>query len=288
MPDQHRDFFAMLPFIVVGTVDGANQPRASILTGRPGFITSPDPRTLRIAARFDDRDPAAGSLVAGARIGLLGIQPETRRRNRMNGRVTEIARDGFEVSVDQSFGNCPQYIPARAPRFPAERPPAEPARFEAAQLSPPAARLIASADTFFIATAAPAAGDAAIAGADISHRGGRPGFVKVAVDDGATVLTAPDFRGNNAFNTFGNIALNPLAGLLFVDFARGDLLSLTGTAEVVWDGAELAAFAGAQRLLRFRVDQGVWLPRALPFRWSAAEAAPQIAATGHWAQPAKA
>jgi hypothetical protein len=98
------------------------------------------------------------------------------------------------------------------------------------------------------------------------------------------VLSIPDFRGNNAFNTLGNIAVEPRTGLLFVDFATGGLLSLTGEAEIVWDGAELAAFAGAQRLLRFRVAAGVAIADALPFRWTAALPAPQLPATGTWSE----
>ena len=42
MPDEHRSFFAQLPFIVVGSVDAAGRPWASLLTGAPGFVSSPD------------------------------------------------------------------------------------------------------------------------------------------------------------------------------------------------------------------------------------------------------
>ena len=62
-------------------------------------------------------------------------------------------------------------------------------------------------------------------GADISHRGGRPGFVRVDGD----VLTIPDFRGNRYFNTLGNLIAEPRASLLFVDFETGDLLQLQGS-----------------------------------------------------------
>ena len=120
MPDQHRDFFAMLPFIVVGSLDRQGRPWASILSGRPGFLQSPDPRTLTVAARPAYGDPLGDNLAAGAPIGLLGIQLETRRRNRMNGTVTEWADGRFAVTVGQSFGNCPQYIQARRPSFVAE------------------------------------------------------------------------------------------------------------------------------------------------------------------------
>ncbi|XXX74751.1 pyridoxamine 5'-phosphate oxidase family protein [Sorangium sp. So ce134] len=286
MPEQHRELFARLPFLLVGGLDAQRRPWASLLVGRPGFIASPDPRTLAVRALPSPGDPLGPHLVAGAPVGLLGIQLETRRRNRMNGTIAEADGGGFVVEVGQSFGNCPQYIQAREPVFVREpgaaaAPPA--ARAEGPVLSAGAAALIRRADTFFIATAAPAAGGgSAIEGADVSHRGGKPGFVRVTEEGGRTVLTSPDFAGNSAFNTFGNLALNPRAGVLFVDFASGGVLSLTGEAEVLWDGPELAAFAGAQRLLRFRVAEGVWIEDAAPLRWSAPVAAPQLAATGSW------
>jgi predicted pyridoxine 5'-phosphate oxidase superfamily flavin-nucleotide-binding protein len=144
---------------------------------------------------------------------------------------------------------------------------------------------LAHADTAFVASAAPAArGHAGAAGVDVSHRGGKPGFVKVrGGDDGAPhVLVLPDFRGNFLFNTLGNVTANPRAGVLVLDFARGDVLQLTGTAEVVWDGAELASFSGAERLLVITVDGGVRHPDALPFAWSDPEPARQLADTGAW------
>ena len=106
--------------------------------------------------------------------------------------------------------------------------------------------------------------------------------MRVTEEHGRNVLTSPDYPGNSHFNTFGNVALNPRAGIGFVDFASGDLLSLTGEAEVLWEGPELEAFSGAQRLLRFRIAEGVWIRNALPICWSAPEQAPQLAATGSW------
>ena len=127
----------------------------------------------------------------------------------------------------------------------------------------------------------------AVATTSFSHRGGKPGFVRVTAERRRTVLTVPDFAGNSLFNTFGNLALQPRCGLLFVDFASGDLLQLTGRAEVAWDGPELEAFAGAQRLLRFDVAEGLLRERALPLRWTPAQQAAQLASTGAWTDVAR-
>ncbi len=132
-----------------------------------------------------------------------------------------------------------------------------------------------------IATAHVAA-DAGIAGGvDVSHRGGEPGFVRIE----GQRLTVPDFIGNFFFNTLGNLALDPRAGLLFPDFATGDLLYLAVTSEIVWDGPEVDRFDGAQRLMRFTVTRAIRLPGALPFRWSAPDYSPALDRIGGWIDP---
>ncbi|MET3498096.1 pyridoxamine 5'-phosphate oxidase family protein [Variovorax boronicumulans] len=285
MPDQHRQFFAQLPFLVVGSLDAQLQPWASVLSAPPGFAHSPDATHLRVDALPADGDPLAAQLVHGAPLGLLGIEPHTRRRNRMNGTVESLDGTGFMVQVQQSFGNCPRYIQAREPEFVSARHDTAPVqRLDALDLD--AQRLIGSADTLFIATAYPedvAAGDDADAtshGVDVSHRGGRPGFVRVDEDG---VLTVPDFNGNRFFNTLGNLLAHPRAGLLFIDHDNGELLHVAATAEIVHEGPELAAFEGAERLLRLRVQHALRRPAALPLRWGDAQLSPHLAGTGQWA-----
>ncbi len=265
MPDQHRDFFAQLPFVVVGSIDGDGQPWASVLTGAPGFMRSPDPSRLRIAALPFAHDPLHATLVEGATIGLLGIEPHTRRRNRMNGDVAALHAGGFSVVVRQSFGNCPKYIHPRHASFDAAAARPGPVLASGA-LDAAARRIIAEADTIFMASAsspAPAASADRSQGVDVSHRGGPQGFVQIDDD----ILTVPDFAGNLFFNTLGNLAVHPQAGLLFIDFARGDLLYVAARAEIVWDGPAVAAVPGAQRLLRLHVEQVRRVERAAPLRW---------------------
>ncbi len=279
MPEQHRQFFAQLPFVVAGSVDAQGQPWASVLARPQGFISSPDPQQLQVKAWPQPHDPLAQALIEGAPIGLLGIEPHTRRRNRMNGTVASVADGTFTVQVGPSFGNCPQYIQAREPQFVAAR--HGPVLHESGALDEAARALIARADTFYIATAHPQALHAGgpAHGVDVSHRGGKPGFVRI---DGEGSLTVPDFLGNYFFNTLGNIALNPRCGLLFIDFESGELLYVAARARITWDGPEVEAFEGAQRLLHFAVTSVRRVEGALPLRWGEAEMAPQLARTGHW------
>lgn len=278
MPEQHRVFFTQLPFILTAAVDGDGRPWASMRVGAPGFVSTPDPQTLRIAAPALAGDPTAGAVSVGAHVGLLGIELHTRRRNRMNGRVVEAGEGGFTVDVDQSFGNCPKYIQKRRYAFvpPSDR--AAPSRDDMVRLDAAAATAIRQADTFFIATHY-AEGNGRARGADVSHRGGRPGFVRI---DGDATLTWPDFQGNFLFNTLGNLQANPHAGLLFPDFDTGTLLYLTGRGEIIWDGDEVRRFAGAERLVRFEIEQLVRLAGALPLRWAYDELSPALEATGNW------
>ena len=281
MPDQHRQFFGELPFFFIGAVDETGQPWATMLAAEPGFIGTPDARTLDIAGGMLAGDPLQGRLHAGDHVGGLGLAPATRRRNRVNGVIAAIGDGGMRIAVAQSFGNCPQYIQHRqhhaAPDVDAAG--GEARVLRGTTLGDADRSLIARSDTFFIASAYLDDDAGHARGVDVSHRGGRPGFVRV--DDGHT-LTSPEFRGNFVFNTAGNLLRQPRAGLLFIDFERGDLLHLAVEAEIIWDGPEVEAFTGAERLLRFHIREVVRNAGALPFRWSEPQPAVQIARTGSW------
>ena len=284
LPDQHRDFYRQLPFIVLGSVDASGDAWVTLLSGRPGFMTSPDPQHLDFAAHPDPQDPATASLTDGAAVGLLGIELHTRRRNRMNGTLQQQTGQGFAIAVEHAFGNCPQYIQLRDFTF--VREPEDFATVPAAQSldidDQHVRAMISAADTFFVSSYVD---DAQGRHVDASHRGGKPGFVRIN-DDGS--LTIPDFAGNLHFNTFGNFLLNPKAGLVFPDFVSGDMLHLTGEAEVVLDSAEIAAFQGAERLWVFRPRKVVLRPAALPLRFAmqADGWSPNSLMTGDWQQAA--
>jgi predicted pyridoxine 5'-phosphate oxidase superfamily flavin-nucleotide-binding protein len=253
MPDQHREFFAELPFVLAGTLDAAGRPWATLLAGAPGFVSSPDANHLQL--QVHPAGPAADSFRVGAAIGLLGIQLHTQRRNRANGRIVASRAGELRVEVQQSFGNCPKYINIREAGFAVDAAVDAAGAREGAALSPRARELVARADTLFIASASrdQSPGDRA-AGCDVSHRGGAPGFVQIR---GESELWIPDYRGNNFFNTYGNILQRPVAGLLIPDFTSGDALMLTGSAEVVGEQES--------RGLRFRSLSGWWRQPSLPY-----------------------
>lgn len=275
MPDQHRIFYQQLPFMVAASVDAQGRPWATLLEGPEGFVSSPDPRQLMIDTTLPADDPATPGLAAGQAVGLLGIELHTRRRNRLNGQIRQAADGQLQVIVEQSFGNCPQYIQLREYTHVEE--PAQ-GRVDATSLDGRAISMIQAADTFFVASYVEH--EEGLRSVDVSHRGGRPGFVKVE----GNRLTIPDYAGNLHFNTLGNLLLNPRAGLLFIDFSNGNVLQLYGHAELQLDSPTIQAFEGAERLWTLDVEQVVWRPAAVSLRWAFKEFAPTSLMTGTWAE----
>ncbi|ELS05546.1 pyridoxamine 5'-phosphate oxidase-related, FMN binding [Xenococcus sp. PCC 7305] len=279
LTEQHQQFFAQLSYVIVGTVDQYGSPWASILTGEPGFLSTPSDRILRVTAQALEGDPLAYNLKEGIDIGFLGIELHTRRRNRLNGTVSTIDSDGFTVQVSQSFGNCPKYIQNRMFEFVESQGNISQQIHEITKFEAWEQNLIANADTFFITTAYQDESAGIAKGVDVSHRGGKPGFIRI--DDEQT-LTIPDFSGNCHFNTIGNLELNPQMGLLFVDFSGGNILYLTGTAEVIWEGSEIKTYTGAEQLIRFHLTKGYRCKASLPLRWSNPDFSPLLERTGSW------
>lgn len=263
LPEQHRAFYRQLPFVLVGHADKEGRPWASILFNQPGFISTSDPHEMKINTSPVAGDPLANALHSGTHLGLLGIELSTRRRNRVAAQIARVSNDVIELRVAQAFGNCPQYIQRR--ELVSVDPQIIPAPVVEyiSDLSDKTRRLIESSDTFFVASYKHSDSGQRSDGADVSHRGGKPGFIRI---DGNT-LTIPDYRGNNHFNTLGNFHETPKAGLLFVDFEHGHLLTLTGRVEVQWESSETKYFSGAERLWTFHLDHGFYQKNVLPLRW---------------------
>jgi ferredoxin-NADP reductase/predicted pyridoxine 5'-phosphate oxidase superfamily flavin-nucleotide-binding protein len=280
MPDQHRQFYAQLPFLVVATVDDRGDPWAGLLEGAPGFATSPEPTRLALSVAPAREDPVAAGWRDGAAVGVLGIELHTRRRNRVNG-VLRDEDGGLALHVEHSFGNCPQYIQARGLHALPDRDTAtSPPPVLGERLDEATTAMIRGADTCFVASYVDHDHDRR--SIDASHRGGKPGFVRVQGDR----LTIPDFAGNLHFNTLGNFVLNPRAGLVFVDFSSGDILQLSGRVALDFDAGDARFFQGAERLWHLDVERWVLRRGALSLRGDVGDMSPNSALTGSWDETA--
>lgn len=249
--------------VVAASIDERGRLWASLLTGPHGLLRAVDETRIRLEARPTPGDPLGTNLAGRPELGLLAFDPATRRRARFNGRGVLEPAGGITLDVEQAYGNCRKYIQLRHFEEVAEPPTGTPIRSTA--LSARQREWMATADTFFIASAHPEGG------ADASHRGGAPGFVRVE----GRRLSFPDYAGNNMFNTLGNLSADPRAGLLFVDFAGGDLLQLTGRARLLWDPVSVAAHHGARHVaVEFDVDEVLETPAGSPLRWRLVEMSP--------------
>ena len=240
---------------VASSLDADGRVWASLLTGPAGFLSPADPSHLRIAARPIPGDPLGPNLAVRPELGLLVIDPQTRQRMRFNGSARRSAEE-LTLDLDQVYGNCPKYIQLREAEpdgLVAPEAPRVTSHLDARQRA-----TIGNADTLFIASFHPEGGT------DASHRGGFPGFVSILGDDR---LVFPDYPGNAMFNTLGNLAEYPRAGLLFVDFATGDVLQTSGRARLEPDFS-----------VRLDIDEVREMRAASPLRFRLVQFSPAIAA----------
>ncbi len=263
MPPKAQEFLAAQPFVLVGSAAPDGSVWASLLCGNANFARALDARTLQIHALPLPSDPLWRTLhhQVAAPIGLLAIEPSTRRRMRING-LASLEGGGLHIRAQEVYANCSKYIQKREWRLASSF--NAPVAQEFAVLTDEQQQWVEKADTFFIATLHRARG------ADVSHRGGEPGFVRVK---SPTRLHFPDYAGNAMFNTLGNLAINPRASLLFIEWKSGATLQLCGEARVLWT-QENGCFAGAERVVEFDIEGIIYTAHASPLRWDLLEASP--------------
>ncbi|WP_137226073.1 pyridoxamine 5'-phosphate oxidase family protein [Shewanella sp. MEBiC00475] len=233
LPQQHRDFFESLSMIFIGYAEQPLHTNASVLFGTPGFVQSITETELVINTQYSMGDFINDHLNVGDRIGLLGIVFETKRRNRINGVITDINQKSIRVKVLQSYGNCPKYIQPKALLPNSDY--GEFSRTTRSQLSQADRLLITNADAFFIGSRFDDGQQLNNRGADISHRGGPAGFVSIN-EQGQLLVN--DYVGNGFFNTLGNLLENPIASLLFCDWQQGHALHITVSSQIMWQDIE--------------------------------------------------
>jgi predicted pyridoxine 5'-phosphate oxidase superfamily flavin-nucleotide-binding protein len=211
-------FIEKTPVFFVSSMAGDGKLWASVLSGESNFVKVLNESTLTLdpsLLRSNKDDIFWQNILTTSSIGVLFIDLLTRRRYRINGSITKEA-NLYNIHVEQAYPNCPKYIQRRD---------TIPGGNTENRSDKELEEWVAQCDTFFIASGS-AEGDL-----DVSHRGGKPGFIELTDNN---TLRIPDYDGNSMFNTLGNFLQNPKAGLLFIDFSNGDTLQLSGTATVSW------------------------------------------------------
>lgn len=293
MPEQHRQFFTSCPFTVLALVDDEGYPIATPVWGEGDFIESPSPTQLRFSLPVQVwnmlQRPLNLDVISGSKIGIVGIEYATRRRNRLNGTISHATDGNLTVLVDQSFGNCPQYIHKRNTtkkrRLAIDRQldsnlsdSVNMTSTTTNSINARALSTIESAETFFIASRHSSLGQDANEGLDVSHRGGKPGFINVK----GNTINFPDFSGNKFFNTLGNILLDPRVGILFWDNETGDLFFVKAKAKVEPIDTKAAVFKGAERFVSLSVISVTHIAGIYPYSHEITEMSPYALQTGDW------
>ncbi|KAJ5624635.1 oxidoreductase [Penicillium lagena] len=235
------------PLLAIGIVDNRGMPWTTVLGGESG-VARPvgDSMILVDTPAPNKHDPVLQFLLGSTPdnqtaqfheekpiIGGLAIDLESRMRVKLHGRLRagQVSYDGqtrraqLLFEIDASLPNCPKYLNEKFIIPNLSDPKTLP---DSPNLPPQAIDLLKKADLFFISSSN--AGE----DMDTNHRGGPPGFVRVLSNSpNGAVLIYPEYSGNRLYQTLGNIQMTPFAGLTVPDFDTGDVLYLTGEAQVL-------------------------------------------------------
>jgi uncharacterized protein len=268
IPNGALKFIDKQPMVIISSMDKTAAIWISVLAGQPGFVVTGDGTEIVLSkelTRSSREDIFFQNIKEYSSVGLLFIELATRRRLRVNGKIKE-SKDHLTVEVAQAYPNCPKYIQRR--------------EIEAGLQEAATARVIKkgqaldgelkhwfqSADTLFV-------GSANLQHEmDASHRGGNAGFIEV-IDDGT--IKVPDYVGNSMFNTLGNFAVNPKAGILLIDFTTGNTLQATGSVEIAWPTKEANMHTNdSGRYWLFHIDEWMVTNTLANTSWTYLDASP--------------
>ncbi|WP_328997816.1 pyridoxamine 5'-phosphate oxidase family protein [Kribbella sp. NBC_00709] len=295
LPTAYGLWMERSPLLALGTVDQADRIWTTVLGGRAGVIKPiaagvlglSSPAFLAPGAGWTGFDPVLEALFSGAQDGGvvdhgrgklvagLAMDLEKRSRVKLAGRVlrgivlanetVEIETDPtrvdvqLAVAVDETLGNCPKYLNRKAvwahepsPRLVSDSLP----------LPHEAVELIGKSDIFFLSSRH------GTKSMDTNNRGGTPGFVRVfsnSADEGVS-LVYPEYSGNRLFQSLGNLQTDPAVGITFPDFETGDVLYLSGRAEILVGAEATAVLPHSRVAVKVTVEAARFVSDGLPFR----------------------
>lgn len=225
-----QQFIGNQSMVFISSLDENNQVWVSFLVSSSSCVEIIDGATIRMNTSeiiSSKDDVFFKNIEQNSTVGMLFIELGTRRRFRVNGILNMDNKSQITITVGQAYGNCPKYIQRRIlnqTQAISNESKNEP--YKGSKLTAIESNIIINADTFFVGSMNKNKH------LDASHRGGNRGFVTLL--DNST-LKIPDYPGNNMYNTLGNFAEHPNAGLLFIDFEDNSTLQLNGKATLLFD-----------------------------------------------------
>jgi ferredoxin-NADP reductase/predicted pyridoxine 5'-phosphate oxidase superfamily flavin-nucleotide-binding protein len=276
------------PLLAIGTLDSQDRPWTSLWGGNHGFseilgggiigtrtlvdaVYDPVLQALVGHAEKGEMVPGNDKMLAGLTIDLI-----ERKRVKIFGRMVagcvnevkvEIEDDRIKLAgvpetqqqvqlitkIEQSLGNCPKYLN----QYDIQPALVSPTLVSQSQtLSEEAKALILKSDMFFLTTSVPE-------DMDTNHRGGPAGFVRIVSD---TEIVYPEYSGNRLYQSLGNLLVNPKIGITFPDYETGDVVYITGTAEVLVGNDAAAILPGSNLVVKIKIDEARAVRQGLPLR----------------------
>ncbi|KXJ97087.1 hypothetical protein Micbo1qcDRAFT_155852, partial [Microdochium bolleyi] len=256
-----------------GTKEGGSERRRKITLDK--IVRPPNDGKLMAGLAIDletrDRVKFAGKMIGGSMTSYAAATATT-------GDSPKAGEVQVAFHVLETLGNCPKYLNKKhiTPHVPSPEliyhsSAQQPAAGEGGVVLPPAAReLLDRADMFFLSS------KHGTESMDVNHRGGPPGFMRVSQqerrDDGKTTTTTttslvyPEFSGNNLYQTLGNLRRDPQVGICVPDYDTGNVLYVTGTAEVLI-GDKAAAYLPRTKLaVKVDIEEARFIKEGLGFR----------------------
>lgn len=284
------------PLVAIGTLDQNGWPWTTLWGGEQGLARPLGGGIVGIKTAVTGRhDPVVEELVGkeatgevvreqgeGRMVSGLTIDLETRKRVKMYGRMVAgallsredestdrketVAEVQLVVKIQQSLGNCPKYLnskkitPAMSkPELIDDQP----------FFSQRALDLLAKADMIFLSSSHNSVD------MDTNHRGGPPGFVRVASnEESGAVICWPEYSGNRLYQTLGNLQINPVCGICVPDFETGDMLYLTGRTEILVGKDANAYLPRSNLAVKLTISDSRFVTQALPFRGETGQRSP--------------
>lgn len=307
---QLANHLQIAPLIAIGTLDGDGKPWTTLWGGESGIARSLGGGIVGIRTAVTGKyDPVVEQLVGkeatgevvreqgqGRMVSGLTIDLETRKRVKMYGRMVAgalstredevtgrdetVAEVQLVLKIEQSLGNCPKYLNSKHIVPASSRPQLID---DSPQLSQRAVALLTQADLFFVSSSQH---DLDM---DTNHRGGPPGFLRIASNDpSGAVLAWPEYSGNRLYQTLGNLRVNPVAGICIPDFETGDMLYITGKTEILVGADAHSLLPKSNLAVKLTVTAARFVAAALPFRGIAGAKSPYNPVIRHLATERKA
>ncbi len=242
--------------IAVATTIGSNgAPVLSLLAVDAGEFGALGSSGLTIPrAAVSPEDAFFDNLRRDRRIGLVYLDPQTRRRFRVNGEVVDSRTDPLEVSILEAFPNCKKYLVRQ--EVTASTQVAAKAATRGRSIRRADAALLCQASLVFVGTANPQGQ------LDAATRSGDPGFIREVARN---TFEIPDFAGNAMYQTIGNLLLEPRASIGFI--AGDEFVVLTGSSTTHWED-EAERSGGNGRFWRFTPSSWRRVPLPMPVELS--------------------